>query len=216
MSTVVALGHLRTVWVQDERDVRILRRFHSEGLEQGDVLGGVGQMVLTPDHVGDAHFQVVHHVDQVEDRVAVAAHQNPIGIGLFAIGQGAQHITDDEIRNGNGLAGHAEEHRSIAVVGEALVAQFLDAPGINLAATTLEVGTAIAATQAGGVAGGGTFVPVETQPTEAAQDHIDGLLAVALGVRVFDAQDELPAVMAGEEPVEEGRAGPANVQVTRR
>ena len=213
---VVALGHLGTIRVQDEWDVRILWRFHSEGFEQGDVLGGVGQMVFTPDHMGDAHLQVIHHVDQVEHRVAVAAHEHPIGIGLFAIGERAQHITDDEVGNGDRLAGHAEEDRPVAVVGQALVAQFLDAPGINLAATTLEVGTAVAAARAGGVAGGGTFIPVEPQPAQPTQNDIDGLLAVALGVGVFDAQDEFPAMVTGEEPVEEGRAGPANVQVTRR
>ena len=73
MGTVVALGHLGTIWVQDERDVRVVRGLDREGFEQGDVLGCVGQVILTPDDMGDAHFEVVYHVDQVEDRVAVAA-----------------------------------------------------------------------------------------------------------------------------------------------
>ena len=119
---MIALGHLGPVGVEDEGDVGVLRRLHPEGLEQGDVLGGVGQMVLTSDHMGDTHLQVVHHVDQMEHRVAVAADQHPIRVGLFTVGERAQHITDDEVGDGDGLAGHAEEHGPIAVVGEALVA----------------------------------------------------------------------------------------------
>ena len=132
--------------------MRVVRGLDREGFEQGDVLGCVGQVVLTPDDMGDAHFEVVYHVDQVEDRVAVAANQDPVRVGLFAVGQWAQHIADDEVGDGDGLAGHAKEHGPVAVVGETLVAQFLDAPGIDLASTTLEVGTAVAATRAGGIA----------------------------------------------------------------
>jgi hypothetical protein len=94
-SALVPLAHLGTVFVQDERNVRVMRRRHAKRLEQGDVLGGVAEMVLAADDVGDVHFQIVNDIDEVKHRLAVGAHDDEVGIGLFAVGQVAADFADD-------------------------------------------------------------------------------------------------------------------------
>ena len=59
----------------------------------------------------------------------------------------------------------------------------------------------------------GAFVPVEAEPAEALHDAVFRTGDGALLVGVFDAEDECAAVMAGEEPVEEGGAEAADVKL---
>src|SRR5439155_1405825 len=51
------------------------------------------------------------------------------------------------------------------------------------------------------------LVPVQPEPRQGAIDPLGPLVAVALGVGVLDAQQERTALLTGEEPVEQGRAG---------
>ena len=60
------------------------------------------------------------------------------------------------------------------------------------------------------------FVPVDAQPTKSVQDRLQRRLDVSLLVRVVDPKYELPAVLSGIQPVVEGRANAADVQVTGR
>src|SRR5213078_3634338 len=62
----------------------------------------------------------------------------------------------------------------------------------------------------------GLFVPVEAEPGEAVEDDLGVFVGGTRLVGVFDAQQELPAFFAGEEPVEEGGAGPADVEKASR
>src|SRR2546427_8399035 len=54
------------------------------------------------------------------------------------------------------------------------------------------------------------LVPVEAEPGEAVEDDAGVLVRGAFLVGVFDAEQELAARVAGEEPVEEGGAGAAD------
>ena len=58
------------------------------------------------------------------------------------------------------------------------------------------------------------FVPVDAQPVQAVEDRLQCLVDIPLLVGVVDPQDELAAVLPGEEPVEQRRANPANVQIS--
>ena len=53
-------------------------------------------------------------------------------------------------------------------------------------------------------------------PAEAVEDPADGVLDVPLLVGVVDPEDELAAVVAGQQPVEQGRPHPADVQEAGR
>ena len=57
------------------------------------------------------------------------------------------------------------------------------------------------------------FVPVESQPAQAVEDARDHLVRRALDVGVLDPQDEHAAMAPRVQPVEERRAGAADVQV---
>ena len=115
----VALAHLGAVAVQDERDVRVMRRFDAEGLEERDVLGGVAQVIFAADDVRDVHLQIVNDVDEMKHRLAVGAQDDEIGINFLAVGELAQHVADHEIGNRDRFAGHLEFYRAFVFVGEA-------------------------------------------------------------------------------------------------
>src|SRR6202021_1952501 len=57
------------------------------------------------------------------------------------------------------------------------------------------------------------FVPVEAEPAQVVKDVVDHSRRRALHVRILDAKHEPPAVMTREEPVEERRAGAADVEI---
>jgi hypothetical protein len=148
--------------------------------------------------------------------LAIAADDDPVGIFLLAVGEFAADVADDHVRDHHGLPGHAEEDSAIAVVGHAAVAEFGDAPVVEIVALGLEIGAAVADGRALGIRGGGTFVPVEPEPAHALEDDVDGRLGIAGSVGVFDAQDEGTPVVPGKEPVEQRRTGTSDVEVTRR
>ena len=83
----VALAHLGAVAVQDERDVRVMRRLDAEGVEERDVLGGVAQMIFAADDVRDVHLQIVNDVDEMEHGLAVGTQDDEVGINFLAVGE---------------------------------------------------------------------------------------------------------------------------------
>ena len=61
----------------------------------------------------------------------------------------------------------------------------------------------------------GPLVPVDAEPAKAIEDRLQGVGAIAQGVGVVDAEDELAAESAREEPVEERGAHAADVEIPR-
>ena len=59
-------------------------------------------------------------------------------------------------------------------------------------------------------------VPIEAEPCQAVEDGVDRLLGRACPVGVFNAQAEPTAVTARIQPVEQRRAGAADVKKARR
>ncbi len=149
----------------------------------------------------------------MKHRLAVAADDDEIGIGLLAVGEFAQHVADDEVGNENRLALHLEFDRAFVFVGEAVRQQRFDAALIIFLPLRLEIRPAVAFAWAGGVAGDRAFVPIEAEPAQAVEDDVHGFLRVARGVGVFDAQDERAAGVAGVKPVEQRGARAADVEV---
>ena len=98
------------------------------------------------------------------------------------------------------LVGHAEADRPLVLVR---VAGFDEAPRLLLAAVhALELEA--------------ERLPVEAEPGQGALDLLGGALDLAVHVRVLDAQQAVPALLAREEPVEEERARGADVEEPRR
>ena len=62
-------------------------------------------MVLAADDVRDVHLQIVHDVGQMKHRLAVRTQNDKIRVCLLAVGQFADDFADDQIGNGDRLAG---------------------------------------------------------------------------------------------------------------
>src|SRR5262245_5733637 len=58
-----------------------------------------------------------------------------------------------------------------------------------------------------GTADVGTLIPRETNPAQGFQDRLLGLPGRARSIRIFDAKDELPSLLPGEDVVEKGLVG---------
>ena len=67
-----------------------------------------------------------------------------------------------------------------------------------------------------GAADFGAFVPVDSQPSKAGENRLQSFLNITLLVGVVDAQNELPVVMPGEQPVEQSSPHTADMKVARR
>ena len=197
----IALAHLRAVDVQNHREVRVGRRLDAERAEQrdvlrrvremifatddmrdlrldaerakeGDVFRGVREMVLAANDVRDLHFQIVNDIDEVENRVAVAADDDEIGIGDFPVAERARDGAGNQIVHRDWIARHLETDCAFAFVGQAGIDELPGALPVNLGALGLEVRT---------------LVVVEAKPFQAVENRVEGLLSVARRVGVFDA-----------------------------
>ena len=128
---VAALGQLLPLLVDDDRDVRPDRRGGAQRLPEQLLLGGVGQVLLGADHVGDPHGHVVDDVGQQEHRRAVAA--------------GDDEVLEQLVLEG-GLAADQVDHHGLALVGraEAQRAALARAQG-PVAAEAVVAGVAVAA-----------------------------------------------------------------------
>ena len=96
--------------------------------------------------------------------------------------------------------------RAVAVIRAALRDQRVGHRAMTVDALRLKVRTVRAADLR-------PFVPVEAEPAQSVEDAVHHLVRRALDVGVFDAQDEHAAEPPREQPVEQRRAGAADVQV---
>jgi hypothetical protein len=97
----------------------------------------------------------------------------------------------------------------VCLVGKARVEQSLGDIGVDVHALGLAIGAVRAADLR-------ALVPVEAEPPHDVDQELVGILSVAGGVGVLDAEHERPAVMARERPAEQRRARHADVRVAGR
>ena len=110
---------------------------------------------------------------------------------------------------GDGLgAVKAEAPCAVVLVHASGILELLEIGVVNIVALALEVGAAVAALH-------GAFIPVQAQPFHAGEDCAGGFLRVAGVVRILNAENEGAPHLAGEQPVEQGGAGAADVEVAR-
>ena len=94
----MALGHLVVLVPHDGRAVDVGGDLPAEGLVQQIVLGRGGQVLAAPDHMGDAHEVIVHHVGEVVGGQAVPLQQHLIVQSLVLHGD----VTEGHIMEGGG------------------------------------------------------------------------------------------------------------------
>jgi len=163
------------------------------------MLARVREVVLAAYHVGDAHRDVVDDVDKMEHRVPVRAHDHEVLL-LGPLDAAPDGVVDDL-----GLTGDLEVNRAVLLKRATGGLQFFEMLAVDGRPFALAAGAESAADPR-------SLVPAEAEPREAVVDDVEERLGVALLVRVLDAQDEDAAGVAGVKPVEQRRAGAADVE----
>jgi len=79
----------------------------------------------------------------------------------------------------------------------------------------IEVGALALDVGAVGAADAGAFIPIEAHPAQGIHQSFDGTTDGPLLIGVLDAQNKLPAMLAGEHPVIKGSARPADMEIAR-
>ena len=213
------------------------RRFPPHRLENLSLTEGVRQVIVAPDRVGDAHVVVVDDDRQHVGRGSVGAQHDQVvhftvgdrdlaldGIlqHRFAVLRRAEANHGIYIRrcvrriaiapgavisHGSffGLCPFAHFRqffrRAVAAIGVTPLEQFLDNGDMTVALRKLV---------------DGVLVGAQPQPLQAAENGIDGFRRRSLAVRVLDPQQVFAARVAGIQPVEQRRAGTADMEKARR
>ena len=140
-----------------------MRRFDTEGLKQLQVLGRIHQVILAAQDVADFHFEIIHHIDEVEHIGTIGTfHHHVRGVGFIAVVDG--DFTADQVLHGDRFAGKLESPGAIILVDAFIGAQFLKPLVIELIALALVIGTVVTTGRAVRV---GALVPVQPKPAHA-------------------------------------------------
>ena len=159
-----------------------------------DLLRRVGDVVVAADHVRDPVPHVLHRRGEVVGRAPVRAKQDEIlELLVRELDPPLHHV----VPAGHALVRHPEPDRALVLVRLAL--------GDELPRRLAAVVEAVELV-------GRWAVPVEPEPGERLERVVDGALHLAARVRVLDPDQELAALVAREEPVEERGANAADVE----
>ena len=142
----LALGHLGAVRVEDQGQVCEDRRLRPKRPEEQDVLGRVGEVVLTADDVGDIHGHVIDHDHEVIQRRAVRASDDEIAAQLGGVDA---DVPSDQVVELDDTLAHAEADDRLATFG---------APGLTLGLGERGTAAAVAGELRVGLLVGGTLL----------------------------------------------------------
>ena len=113
----VSLGELAAVGSQDQGMMPVAWRRLAQGREKHQLAGGVGDVVLAPDDVGDLHAGVVDHHGEVVGEAAVGALDDEVADDVGREGDGPV----DEVVEGHVAVGHPEADGRLLARGEPAV-----------------------------------------------------------------------------------------------
>src|SRR5699024_7299141 len=181
----------------DQGVERLAVRAHDDEVGRGAGLEGD----LAAHHVGEGDV-LLRHAQSPGGLAALGAEG-----GLLLLGEVAVVAVVAELRV---AAGGAVALGDLLRGGEGLVdVPGLLQPGDHVLVDLAALGLAVGAVRAADL---DALVPVDAGPAHGVEQLVVGLLAVAGGVGVLDAEDELAAVVAGVGPVEQGGAHHADVR----
>ena len=233
----VPFGQLRPVGAVDQRYVGEGRPLPAERGVDLALAKGIGQMIVAANDVRDVHVVIVHDDRQRVGRRSVGTQQDHVVELVVGDGHGSldrvldrrlpferRPETDDRLHVrrrirriavaprsvvqprpafGAGSDAHRLElvRPAVATIGHALGEQATGHFGMTLRPVCLADGLA---------------VPVQTEPGQPVVDGRHGRFRRTRAVGVLDAQQEAAAMTPREQPVEQGRAGAAHVQMPCR
>ena len=194
-------AHQRVVHRVREGVESLPARAHDD--EVGERSGGEGHLAADEVDIGDV---VVGHAQPVGGLASLRAEGRSLLVAEIAV----EIVVAELLGATGGLVARVDLVRGrIRLVDRARGDELLQYPGVDLAALRLTVrGVRAALLDA--------LVPVDLEPGERVDELAVALLAVARGVSVFDAEDQLAPRVARIRPVVEGGADHADVRKTRR
>jgi hypothetical protein len=171
-------------------------------------------------------FDVVDDIHEMEHRVAVGAEDHEILV-LLPLDLAADLVVDDDrcglhlldlffaviVKYLVALAQQLEPDGAVLLVSPAAVEELLFVFLVDRAALALAIRAKV--TALADSVWVRALVPVHPQPGQAVVDEFEELLAVARLVGVLDPQDERAPGMPGIKPVEQCRAGAADMEEAR-
>ncbi len=233
----MALGELLPVGAQDHRHVREDRRLLPERAIQRDLLGRVGDVIVAADDVGDLHRDVVRDDGEVVDRRTVGAEDDEvIEVATLPGDPAVNRIHPRDLLVGRREADRVRHPGRLPTRG--FLGREMDRLPVEAERPTARLDRSALGVEFGGGEvvlvgqplrqqrfGVGTvpgailalkerpLVPGDAEPAHAVKNHLRVRVGAALLVGVLDPQHEGAAGPLGEEPVEERRPGPADVEV---
>src|ERR1700738_3952857 len=172
--------------IEDQRDMRKLRRFKRQGLIEFHMFGGICQMVLAPDYVRNSHLDIVHHIYEMEYPRAVRAPERHVRIETPI----EFNATANDIIDHDGFMCGTKPKRTLIVVDRAFGLEDGEIFFVNRVPLTLKI-RAVVSTNAG------SFFPIQSEPVQTVIYHLHSLFALPAFIRVFDSEDKRSVVVPG-------------------
>ena len=210
----------------------------AHGVEQINLHGGVGDMVLAPDDMGNPHIRVVHHRGKRIQRRAVGADQHGVRDGAELNVPAPQHqivpggVAVGELeppvralavglRRGALLRRHGQRgavihRRQLALhqrgaLGRQLVLILktrIQPPGGLQLFGDLLI-------PCGALGLFRRLVPGNAEPVQVVDNALLILRPAALGIGIVQPEEKLPPLMPGEQEIHQSGAGVADMQIPR-
>ena len=223
----MALGHLIVLVPHDGRAVDIGGNFPAEGFIKQIVLGGRGQIFAAPDHMGDSHEMIVHHIGKIIGGKTVPLQKDLIVQRFVFHGDitegnivercGAlvgDALTDDIGLTGGQICGHllgAEAPAGVlsavkitgVLLGFLLLAEAVVGRALfyqELCVGQIQVPALGLDVGPGGTADVRPLVMVEAALLHGAVNDVRGTLHKTPLIRILNAEDKRAASVAGNEP----------------
>src|SRR5438094_2095593 len=112
----------------------------------------------------------------------------------------------DDVIEHHVLTRRAKAERARIFKNVARTLKLFQIPLVNIRSFALQIWSEISAHMR-------TFIPVEAEPAQSFINRRGGFFGIARSIGVLDAQNEFAVVMSREEPIEKGRARPADVEI---
>ena len=233
----MAFGQFRAVRSMDQRNMRPFRHGPAKSLVNLALPGGIGEMVVAADHMRNGHVMVVHNHGQHIGWRAIGAQQHEIVEILVGPCDLALHLIADagftllrraqakhRLDSGGRVAGLAIPPAAIVARRTALGTGFFAHVVEFLLAGIAGIGAALrhkpfdsfAVPSGAGKLIDDVAVMIEAQPGQSVENGRNCALCRALAVGILDSQKHPATKALGIQPVEQGRARPANMQIAGR